>query len=77
MTGEITLRGKVLPIGGLREKVIGAHRAGIKTIFLPSENEKDLDDIPEDIKHDLKFNFVTNYQEIYDKLFKGVKIEEM
>ena len=70
MTGEITLRGNVLPIGGLKEKVIGAHRAGIKKIFLPKENEKDLDDIPEDIKKSLKFIFVSNYMEIYNKLFK-------
>ena len=70
MTGEITLRGRVLAIGGLREKVIGAHRAGIKTIFLPYENEKDLDEIPDDIKKDLKFIFIKNYNEIYQKLFK-------
>lgn len=70
MTGEITLRGRVLAIGGLREKVIGAHRAGIKTIFLPYENEKDLDEIPADIKKDLKFIFVKNYNEVYQKLFK-------
>ncbi len=74
MTGEITLRGKVLPIGGLREKVIGAHRAGIKTIFLPWENEKDLDDIPEEIKKEVKFIFVSNYKDVYDKLFKGKRV---
>lgn len=50
MTGEMTLRGKVLAIGGLKEKVIGAHRNGIRTIFIPSANEKDLDEIPNDIK---------------------------
>lgn len=69
MTGEITLRGKVLAIGGLREKVIGAHRSGIRTIFLPKENEKDLDDIPEEVRSDIEFNFVSNYEEIYNKLF--------
>ncbi|MDO4995584.1 MAG: endopeptidase La [Bacilli bacterium] len=69
MTGEITLRGRVLPIGGLKEKVIGAHRAGIRKIFLPVENEKDLEDIPEEIKKDIKFIFVRNYKEIYKKIF--------
>ncbi len=70
MTGEVTLTGKVLAIGGLREKIIGAHRAGITTIFLPKENENDLDEIPEDIKKDLTFYFVSNYQEIFQVLFK-------
>ena len=69
MTGEITLRGRVLPIGGLKEKVIGAHRAGIKKIFIPYENEKDLDEIPEEIKNDIKFILVKNYQQIFKELF--------
>ena len=55
MTGEITLRGRVLPIGGLREKVIGSHRAGIRRIFLPRENENDLEDVPEEVKKILSF----------------------
>lgn len=70
MTGEITLHGRVLGIGGLKEKIIGAHRAGIRTIILPSENEKDLEKVPEDIIKDIDFIFVNNYQEIYEKLFK-------
>ena len=70
MTGEITLRGRVLGIGGLKEKVIGSHRAGVKTIFIPQENEKDLDEIPDDIKKDIRFISVHNYHEIYDSLFK-------
>ena len=69
MTGEITLRGRVLPIGGLKEKVIGAHRAGIKKIFIPHENEKDLDEIPEEIKNDIKFILVKNYKQIFKELF--------
>ncbi len=73
MTGEITLRGRVLAIGGLKEKVIGAHRAGIRKVFIPLENEKDLDEIPKEIKNDIEFICVNNYQEIYEKLFKGGK----
>lgn len=69
MTGEITLRGRVLPIGGLKEKVIGAHRAGIKKVFIPYENEKDLDEIPEEIKNDIKFILVKNYKQIFKELF--------
>jgi ATP-dependent Lon protease len=53
MTGEITLTGRVLPIGGLKDKVIAAHRAGIRTILLPRENKRDLDEIPDSIKEDL------------------------
>lgn len=77
MTGEITLRGKVLPIGGLREKVIGAHRAGIRKIFLPKDNENDLDEIPEEILKDIEFIFVSNYKDIYDKLFRRAKVNEL
>ena len=69
MTGEITLRGRVLPIGGLREKVIGAHRALIRHIFLPSDNKKDLEKIPEEVKKDIQFTFVENYFDIYNELF--------
>ena len=69
MTGEITLRGRVLAIGGLKEKIIGAHRAGIRKIFLPQENVKDLDEVPDDIKQDIDFTFISNYYEIYQKLF--------
>jgi len=71
MTGEITLRGRVLAIGGLKEKVIGAHRANIKTVFIPLENEKDLDEIPEEIRKDIHFITVSNYEDIYRYLFEG------
>jgi ATP-dependent Lon protease len=57
MTGEITLRGQVLPVGGIKEKVLAAHRAGIKTILLPKWNEKDLVDIPQKVRDDIEFHF--------------------
>jgi ATP-dependent Lon protease len=58
MTGEITLRGKVLPVGGIKEKVLAAHRSGIRTVLLPYENEKDLDDLPADVRAELTFVFL-------------------
>lgn len=73
MTGEITLRGRVLAIGGLREKVIGSHRAGIRKIFLPQENKVDLEEIPDEVKRDIKFIFVDNYFDIYKLLFNDDK----
>jgi ATP-dependent Lon protease len=66
MTGEITLRGKVLPIGGLKEKLLAAHRGGIKTVIIPKENEKDLRDIPDNIKADLKIVPVDWIDEVLD-----------
>ncbi len=64
MTGEITLRGKVLPIGGLKEKVLAAHRAGIKRIILPRLNARDLDDLPDELRNELEFFLVDNIDEV-------------
>jgi ATP-dependent Lon protease len=64
MTGEITVRGRVLAIGGLKEKLLAAHRQGIYTIILPKDNEKDLPDIPEAIRKEMNLNFVTNMDEV-------------
>ncbi len=64
MTGEITLRGRVLPIGGLKEKVLAAHRLGIKTIILPKENKRDMDDIPNNIRKQLEFVLVEHMDEV-------------
>ena len=64
MTGEISLRGNVMPIGGLKEKVTAAHRSGVKHIIAPFLNKKDLDDIPEQVQKDLKFNFVHDVEEV-------------
>jgi ATP-dependent Lon protease len=64
MTGEITLRGRILPIGGIKEKVLAAHRAGIKKILLPKENEKDLIDIPEDVKEQLVFVMIHTVEDL-------------
>jgi len=58
MTGEITLRGQVLPVGGIKEKVLAAHRVGIKTVILPKENQKDLEDIPKKVQREIEFHFV-------------------
>jgi ATP-dependent Lon protease len=64
MTGEITLRGKVLPIGGVKEKLLAAHRAGIRTVILPKDNLKDLADIPANIKEEFTVHFVENMDEV-------------
>ncbi|MEO8000138.1 MAG: S16 family serine protease, partial [Gemmatimonadaceae bacterium] len=66
MTGEITLRGRVLPIGGLKEKVLGAHRAGIKHIIVPKANEADLEDVPDEVRNQLKFYPVETLREVLD-----------
>ncbi len=72
MTGEITLRGNVLPIGGVKEKVTAAHRSGIKTIILPDHNKKDLEDIPDHIKKDLTFHFAHEMMDVIDVALPGL-----
>jgi ATP-dependent Lon protease len=64
LTGEITLRGRILPVGGLKEKSMAAHRAGIKTIIVPKRNQKDMVDIPKKIQRDLKFVFVDRMDDV-------------
>jgi len=66
MTGEITLRGKVLPIGGVKEKLLAAHRFGLKTLILSKENEKDLADIPEEVREDLTIHLVDMIDEVLE-----------
>lgn len=70
MTGEITLMGNVLEIGGLKEKTIGAYNSNVKKIFIPKANEKDLEELPKEVKDNIKIILVDNYKEIYKELFK-------
>ena len=71
MTGEITLRGKVLPIGGVKEKVLAAHRAGIKAILLPKDNEKDLADIPKNVLDAMDMFLVGSMDEVLKHALAG------
>jgi ATP-dependent Lon protease len=75
MTGEITLRGSVLPVGGIKEKVLAAHRAGIKRVVLPDRNRKDMVDIPESIRNDLELTFVKRIQEVLEKTLEDVPVQ--
>jgi len=74
MTGECTLRGAVLPVGGVKEKVLAAHRAGIKRIILPEKNKKDLPEIPDEIKNDMEFFFCSRMEEVLEQALGGDKI---
>lgn len=71
MTGEITLRGRVLPIGGVKEKTLSAHRAGLTTIILPKDNERDIEDIPESVREDLTFKLVSHADEVLEIALEG------
>lgn len=72
MTGEVTLTGRVLPVGGVRDKVLAARRAGIRSVLLPRHNEKDLVELPADVKADLTFRFVDTLEDVIPKLFDDV-----
>ena len=74
MTGEITLRGKVMPIGGVKEKVLAARRAGIKTVILPEKNKNDLDDVPEDLRKEMHFIFVDTIDQVIDAALDRRKV---
>ena len=65
MTGEISLRGKILPVGGIKEKVIAAKRAGVDTVILPADNRKDFDDLPDLVKKDVTVHFAETYDDVY------------
>jgi ATP-dependent Lon protease len=71
MTGEITLRGQVLPIGGVKEKVLAAHRAGLRTVILPKRNEPDLEDVPEDVRRDLGFVYAEDMRQVLGAALTG------
>jgi ATP-dependent Lon protease len=66
MTGEITLRGQVLPVGGIKEKILAAHRAGIKEVILPEWNQKDLEDVPPKVKKEIRFHFVDKMKDVLE-----------
>lgn len=74
MTGEITLRGNVLPIGGVKEKLLAARRAKLKTVILPAANERDLEDLPQEVRDDLKFIFVENVRQVFDAALREPKL---
>ncbi len=76
MTGEITLRGKILPIGGVKEKLLAAHRFGLRTIILSKENEKDLADIPEEVREELRIYTVDSVDEVFKIALEKEKVEE-
>lgn len=69
MTGEISLSGLVLPVGGIKEKVLAAHRAGIKRVILPKSNEKDLKEVPQEVRDDLTFILVERIEEVLPSVF--------
>lgn len=74
MTGEITLRGQVLPVGGIKEKVLAAHRFGLKTVYLPVRNEADLDDLPEDVRKDVQFVYARKIEDILETALEPVSV---
>ncbi len=75
MTGEITLRGRVLPVGGIKEKVLAAHRAGLDTVILPNRNERDLDDLPEEIRNELKFILAERVEDVWNAALEPKSVQ--
>jgi ATP-dependent Lon protease len=73
MTGEITLRGAVLPVGGIKEKVLAAKRAGLNKVILPERNQKDLEDVPANVKNDMEFFFIKRVDEVIDLAVNPIK----
>ena len=73
MTGEITLRGQVLAIGGVKEKVLAAHRNGLTTVILPKRNEQDIDDVPEEIRQSMKFIFAESVEDVLNAALEKAK----
>ena len=67
MTGEITLRGRVLPVGGIKEKLLAAHRLGINTVLIPKDNEKDLEEVPEEVRADMAIQLVETIDEVLSR----------
>ena len=73
MTGEVTLQGRVLPIGGLKQKVLAAHAAGLTEVFLPERNRGDLDDIPKDVREQMTFHPVMTVDEVLDRALEPAR----
>jgi ATP-dependent Lon protease len=71
MTGEVTLRGHVLPVGGIKEKVLAAHRGGIRRVILPARNEKDLQDIPKNVRDEMEFIFAKTVDTVLQNALEG------
>jgi ATP-dependent Lon protease len=75
MTGEITLRGEVLPVGGIKEKVLAAHRAKIRTVILPALNKRDLEDINAEIRNEMKFIFADDIRDVFKSALMETKVK--